>query len=90
MNERLLLDFAKVQADRRPAQAFAGRAGVSAGALEATPLARHLLGFGAALLVNVAVLGALQLSADAARPTPRGQVVITQLDAPTPPQLARN
>jgi hypothetical protein len=58
--------------------------------IESSPRARQLLAFTAAVAVNVAVLAILQLSAAAARYTPPGEVVVTQLDAPVVVRVAHN
>jgi hypothetical protein len=79
MNERLL-----VEAARSPASQALPTAP------ELRPAARHALAFAAALLVNVALLGTLQWTAANARYAPGGEVVITQLESPVSPQLAKN
>ena len=62
---------------------------VIASKIETSTLARHLLALAAAIVVNVAVLGALQWTAGNAGYTPPGEVVITQLEVPVEAQVAR-
>jgi hypothetical protein len=52
--------------------------------------ARNVVAFAAALAVNLGVLGTLQWSATSAAYTPRGEVVITQLDSEPEVRMASN
>ena len=70
------------------APAHLGR--VIAGKVDASPLARHVVAFTAAIAVNLAVLGTLQSTASDAAYAPPGEVVITQLETPVELRLARN
>ena len=81
MNE--LLFTPSVQAPARLVRAISDK-------VDASPRARHLLAFTAALAVNLAVLGTLQSSASDAAYAPPGEVVITQLETPVELRLARN
>jgi hypothetical protein len=91
MDENLFNVAAKLQADRVRA---VGTVLTSVGELDVgaatSRWTRHLLAFGAALLVNAAVIGGLEWSTYAARPVPEGQVVITQLDSELEVRVARN
>jgi hypothetical protein len=91
MYESLFIDIAQIRADRRARRESRGvTITPTTSALDFSPTARHVLAFLAALLVNLAVLGTLELSADAARPLPAGEVVVTQLDELGPVRMARN
>jgi hypothetical protein len=79
MNELLFL----------PADAPSHLGRLIASKVGSSPLARRLVTFTAAVLVNLAVLGTLQHSAETARYAPPGEVVITQLDPPPEVRLAR-
>jgi hypothetical protein len=70
-------------------EAPAHLARVIANKIDSSALARHLLALAAAVVVNLAVLGTLQLTAAHARYAPPGEVVITQLETSTEARVAR-
>jgi hypothetical protein len=65
-------------------------AGVIARTVDSSPATRQVLAFAAAIVVNLLVLGTLQLSAARAAYVPPGEVVITQLETPPELRVARN
>lgn len=58
--------------------------------IDSSALARHLLAATAAIVANLAVLGAMQWTAANARYAPPGEVLITQLGVPVEAQIAQN
>lgn len=90
MDENLFNVAAKLKADRKRVERSGPVIGGDVKVDVTGRRARQLAAFGAALLVNAAVLGLLQWSAYTARPVPAGQVVITQLDTDLETRVASN